>query len=108
MSEFNYTTSIIEDSISTDASLTDAWNALNSSHNDLIASNSSTTGKDFVDSDEVKNFFTEFNESLGKVLGAEEIKKQHEELYDFALMRPVHLSFGIMILSVLIYELYSN
>lgn len=106
MSEFNYTTSIIEDSISSDISLNDAWKALNSSHNDLI--DSSTTGKDFVDSDEVKNFFTEFNESLGKVLGAEEIKKQHEELYDFALMRPVHLSFGIMLLSVLIYELYSN
>ena len=106
MSEFNYTTTTIEDSTVTDASLNEAWNSLDASHNYLKSQE--INGNDFINSPEVKNFFTVFNESLGKVLGAEQIKKQHEELYDIALMRPVHLSFGIMLLTVLIYELYSN
>ena len=106
MSEFNYTTTTIEDSTVTDASLNEAWNSLDDNHNDLKSQE--INGNEFINSPEVKNFFTVFNESLGKVLGAEQIKKQHEELYDIALMRPVHLSFGIMLLTVLIYELYSN
>ena len=54
------------------------------------------------------NFFSEFYDSLAKVEAAEESKNNTEEIYNNAVMRPYNLSIGIMLLSVLIYELYSN
>ena len=57
---------------------------------------------------QINQYFDVFNKALGLVEGAEESKKNYEEIYNNALMQPINLSIGIMLLSVLIYELYSN
>ena len=59
-------------------------------------------------SEKKDDFVSEFKKYMSRVDGSEEFKKHHNNLYDIASMKPIHLSVGVMILSVLIYELYSN
>ena len=118
MSEFklvksnNYDTKTLDNLEKAIKELTEKWYILDSSFNDLIDDDdnykSSDNRREFVNNGSVVNFFNEFYKSLGKVEAAEEIKKNNEKLYDVALMRPVHLSVGVMLLTVLIYELYSR
>tara|TARA_B100001057_G_scaffold486105_1_gene566728 strand:+ start:1317 stop:1673 length:357 start_codon:yes stop_codon:yes gene_type:complete len=118
MSEFkltksnNYDTKTLDNSEKAIEDLTEKWYTLDSSFNSLIDDDnnysSSNNRRNFINDDSVVNFFNEFYKSLGKVEAAEEVKKNNEKLYDMALMRPVHLSVGVMLLSVLIYELYSR
>ena len=118
MSEFkfvkskNYDTKTLDNSEQAIADLTEKWYILDSSFNNLIDDDdnysSSSTRRKFINDGSVVNFFNEYYKSLGKVEAAEEVKKNNEKIYDIALMRPVHLSVGVMLLSVLIYELYSR
>lgn len=118
MSEFkfiksdNYETKTLDNSESAISDLTEKWYILDTSFNDLISDDnnysSSSDRRNFINDSSVINFFNEFYKSLGKVEAAEEVKKNNKKIYDMALMRPVHLSVGVMLLTVLIYELYSK
>lgn len=51
------------------------------------------------------DYFEKYNKYTSKLEGSNELSGQYKELNDKALMRPINISFGIMILLALISDL---
>jgi hypothetical protein len=51
------------------------------------------------------NYFKKYHDYTSKLEGSNELSGQYKELNDKALMRPINISFGIMILLALISDL---
>ena len=111
MSEFKFTTKTLDSSEKAIDDLTEKWKVLDGSFNELIQNKETLTDGDdrneFIKEPSI-DFFNEYYKSLAKVEASEEVKNNTDKIYDTALMRPVHLSVGVILLSVLIYELYTN
>ena len=85
--------------------LDDAWNDLDASFGECSKFN-------FNGGEECKNletsindYFKKYQDLNSKLEGSNELSGQYKELNDKALMRPINISFGIMILLVLISDL---
>ena len=108
MSEFQFTSKTLDGPQTAIDQLTTLWYNLDTSFNELIKASDPNAQAISDFKVQSNNFFSEFYDSLAKVEAAEESKNNTEEIYNNAVMRPYNLSIGIMLLSVLIYELYSN
>ena len=95
----------VDDAIVT---LDKAWGPLNNSfincaEKDDPFDNSSTECNDLKD--DIANYLKKYHQYNSKLEGSNELSNQYKELNDKALMRPINISFGIMILLVLISDL---
>ena len=95
----------VDDAIVT---LDKAWNNLddsfvNCAEEDDPFDNSSTECNDLETN--ITAYFEKYHQYNSKLEGSNELSNQYKELNDKALMRPINISFGIMILLVLISDL---
>ena len=88
-----------------------AWNDLDES---FVACNNASFKKTDTDGTATQcyylesaqaNYFEKYNKYTSKLEGSNELANQYKELNDKALMRPINISFGIMILLALISDL---
>ena len=123
MSEFHFTTKRTKEGEESLADLDEKWGYLEDSFNSMKniscdANNVENISEECQDFNESLNTFltgspyndyvSAFSKYMGKVDGTNESLEQSDKMKDIALMRPINMTFGIMLLSILIYELYSN
>ena len=123
MSGFNFTTKRTKDAEDILADLDKKWIALDDSFNSMknITCNAGKVKRipekcedfnesinSFLTSESYNNYISSFSKYMGKVDGTNESLEQSDNMKDIALMRPVNMTFGIMLLCILMYELYSN
>lgn len=123
MSGFNFTTKRTKDAEDILADLDNKWIALDNSFNSMKNTTCDATKvkkipencedfnesiNSFLTSESYNDYISAFSKYMGKVDGTNESLEQSDKMKDIALMRPVNMTFGIMLLSILIYELYSN
>ena len=93
----------VDDAIVT---LDKAWGTLNNSFtsckNNTFTRNTGSCGEL---KDDIAKYFEEYHQYNSKLEGSNELSNQYKELNDKAVMRPINISFGIMILLVLISDL---
>tara|TARA_A100001015_G_scaffold101779_1_gene113053 strand:- start:4836 stop:5177 length:342 start_codon:yes stop_codon:yes gene_type:complete len=86
--------------------LNDAWDLLDDSFtnckNETFTRNKNSCSEL---KDDIANYFEKYHQYNSKLEGSNELSNQYKELNDKALMRPINISFGIMILLVLISDL---
>ncbi len=86
--------------------LDNAWNELDDSFGKCF--NSSFNGVETQCKkleNNINDYFKKYQDLNSKLEGSNELSGQYKELNDKALMRPINISFGIMILLVLISDL---
>lgn len=123
MSGFNFTTKRTKDTEDILADLDNKWIALDNSFNSMknTTCNANKVKKipdkcedfnesinSFLTTESYNDYISAFSKYMGKVDGTNESLEQSDKMKDIALMRPVNMTVGIMLLSILIYELYSN
>ena len=123
MSEFHFTTKRTKEGEESLVDLDEKWGSLEDSFNSMKniscdANNVENISGDceefndslntFLTSDTYNDYVSAFSKYMGKVDGTNESLEQSDKMKDIALMRPINMTFGIMLLSILIYELYSN
>lgn len=83
-----------------------AWNVLDASFVDCRKVNFNSTEDDCSElKTKQTDYFKKYHDYNSKLEGSNELSGQYKELNDKALMRPINISFGIMILLALISDL---
>ena len=92
-----------------------AWNDLDKVFGDCRAKSFKKSGPDEGPNEDATpcdsleatqaDYFEKYNKYTSKLEGSNELANQYKELNDKALMRPINISFGIMILLALISDL---
>lgn len=104
--QFGMTTGTDGNDVDPIDTLNDAWDLLDDSFTNCkkntFTRNTNSCGelKDYI-----ANYFVKYHQYNSKLEGSNELSNQYKELNDKALMRPINISFGIMILLVLISDL---
>lgn len=83
-----------------------AWNNLDTAFDDCSGERFDGDMDNCINlKNEIADYFSKYHNYNSKLEGSNELSGQYKELNDKALMRPINISFGIMILLALISDL---